>query len=69
MAVTVNADLLDEANETFNVNLANATNAAIGDGQGIGTITDDDATPSLAIGDVTVTEGDAGRRMRTSRSP
>ena len=60
VAVTVNADLLDEANETFNVNLANATNATIGDGQGIGTITDDDATPSLAIGDVTVTEGDAG---------
>ena len=44
VAVPVNGDLLDEANETFIVNLANATNATIGDGQGVGTITDDDPT-------------------------
>ena len=30
------------------------------DGQGIGTITNDDATPTLTIGDVTVAEGNAG---------
>ena len=38
----VNGDLLDEANETFIVNLTNPTNATIADGQGVGTITDDD---------------------------
>jgi hypothetical protein len=30
------------------------------DGQGVGTITNDDNAPTLAINDVTVTEGDAG---------
>src|SRR6185295_10256469 len=41
--VAVNGDTLAEANETFFVNLANPTNADIGDGQGIGTINDDDS--------------------------
>ena len=36
VTVLVNGDLLDEANETFFVNLANATNATIADGQGVG---------------------------------
>ena len=36
-------DTLDEADEAFSVDLANATNATIGDAQGVGTITDDDA--------------------------
>ena len=56
----VNGDLLDEANETYFVNLTNPTNATIADGQGLGTITDDDPMPALSIGDVTVIEGDAG---------
>jgi len=55
VTVAVKGDALDEANETFQVNLSAATNATIADGQGIGTITDDDPTPSLAINDVTVT--------------
>ena len=37
-----NGDTLDEANETFFVNLSAVTNATITDGQGMGTITDDD---------------------------
>jgi hypothetical protein len=41
--VAVNGDTLPEANETFFVNLANPTNADIADGQGIGTINDDDS--------------------------
>src|SRR6185295_14748353 len=39
---------------------ANATNASIGDGQGVGTITDDDNPPALSITDLTVTEGSSG---------
>ena len=41
------------------MNLTVPVNATISDNQGIGTITDDDAAPALAIGDVTVTEGNA----------
>ena len=35
-------------------------NATIADGIGVGTITDDDAAPTLSINDVTVTEGNTG---------
>ncbi len=60
ITIAVAGDTLDEADETFTVNLSNATNAAISDGQGAGTITDDDTPPALSIADVTVTEGDSG---------
>lgn len=42
VTVAVNGDLVDEANETFFVNLATPTNAVIADGQGVGTIVDDE---------------------------
>ncbi|MDQ3813230.1 MAG: hypothetical protein M3347_04685, partial [Armatimonadota bacterium] len=63
VAITVNGDNLDEADETFFVNLSNPTNATIDDGQGVGTITDDDPTPTLSIGNALpspVTEGNSG---------
>jgi uncharacterized repeat protein (TIGR01451 family) len=60
VTVTVKGDTLDEPNETFFVNLGNATNASIVDGQGQGIIVDDDGPPSLSISDATVTEGDSG---------
>ena len=60
ITVPVVGDLLDESNETYNVNLSNPTNAAIADGTGLGTITDDDPAPSLSINNMTVTEGDTG---------
>jgi hypothetical protein len=60
VTILVNGDLLDELNETFLVNLSNPGNATISDSQSLGTITDDDAAPTLSIDDVTVTEGDAG---------
>ena len=65
VSVTVNGDLLDEADETFFVNLSNPTNATIADGVGMGTITDDDAPPALSIGDTLVTEGDAAPTIAT----
>lgn len=42
VTVNVTGDTVVEANERFFVNLTNATNAQIGDAQGIGTITNDD---------------------------
>jgi glucose/arabinose dehydrogenase len=59
-AVTINGDTQFEPTETFNVNLTNPTNATIGDSQGVGTISNDDAQPAISINDVTVTEGNAG---------
>ena len=38
----VNGDRLAEPNETFVVNLSSPTNATIADGQGVGTIVDDE---------------------------
>jgi ribosomal protein L35AE/L33A len=60
VTVTVTGDTTVEANETFNVNLSNPVNATIADTQAVGTITNDDGTPTLAINDVTVTEGNSG---------
>jgi large repetitive protein len=60
VAVLVNGDALDEANETFTVDLSDPVNAEIQKGEGKGTITDDDPQPALSIGDATVTEGDTG---------
>jgi hypothetical protein len=61
--VTVNPDSLDENDEKLNVALTNPTNATIGDGAGAVTITDDDATPSIVIGDAMLTEGNANTKL------
>ncbi len=61
LTVVVNGDTIDAgASAQFFVDLSGAGNATIGDNQGIGTITDDDNAPVIAINDVTVTEGDSG---------
>ncbi len=60
VSVTVNGDDLDESNETVEVALSGATNAAISTATGTGTITDDDGQPSLSISSPSVTEGAAG---------
>ncbi|MCM3870552.1 MAG: hypothetical protein ND895_07665 [Pyrinomonadaceae bacterium] len=44
VVVMVNGDSVREPDETFFVNLSNATNAFIGDAQGVGTIVNDDST-------------------------
>jgi hypothetical protein len=59
ISVSVTGDVLDELDETYFVNLSAPTGGSIGDGQGLGTIIDDDG-PTINIGDATVTEGDAG---------
>jgi hypothetical protein len=58
LTVAVTGDRLAEPTETFAVNLSAPVNATIGDGQGTGTILDDE--PLISINDVTVTEGNTG---------
>ncbi|TXT36917.1 MAG: Calx-beta domain-containing protein, partial [Planctomycetota bacterium] len=65
VSIQIRGDVLDEDNETLFVNLTNASNATILDGQGLGTITDNDATPALTINDVTIVEGDSGSSTAT----
>jgi len=60
ITVAVCGDTVFEANETFFVNLSNASGATITDNQGLGTITNDDSAPTLAINDVTAAEGNSG---------
>jgi uncharacterized protein len=56
----VNGDTTPETNETFFVNVTNVTGATVTDGQGQGTIQNDDIAPNLTINDVTLAEGNAG---------
>jgi parallel beta-helix repeat protein len=49
ISVQVNGDTVDEVNETFFVNLTSATHATIADGQGIGTIVNDDGLKVIAV--------------------
>ncbi|TNJ32880.1 beta strand repeat-containing protein, partial [Arenimonas terrae] len=58
--VQVNGDALNEPSETFFVNVTNVVNAVVVDGQGVGTVVNDDPLPSLTINDVNVVEGNAG---------
>jgi hypothetical protein len=60
VTVQVTGDTIDEENESYYVNLANASNATIADPQGVGTITDDDDAPTISINDVAVDEGNSG---------
>jgi CSLREA domain-containing protein len=60
ITVLVSGDTLPEVDETFFVNLTAATNATIADNQGLGTITNDDAEPTVSIDNVSLAEGDAG---------
>ncbi len=51
ISITINGDALAEQHETFFVNLSGATNGAtIADGQGLGTILDDDSAGVTRIG-------------------
>jgi Ca2+-binding RTX toxin-like protein len=60
IVVPIAGDLLNESDETFTVTLSGPMNALIADGQGTGTIVDNDPIPTLSIADESFTEGDAG---------
>ncbi len=49
VTVMLLGDTIDEDNETYYVNLSSPTNATITDGQGVGTITDDDGPPIVTL--------------------
>jgi hypothetical protein len=58
ITVPVNGDTVNEPNETFFVNLSNATNATISDNQALGTILNDDApTIQFSSSSYNVNEG------------
>ncbi|MCC7263932.1 MAG: T9SS type A sorting domain-containing protein [Candidatus Latescibacteria bacterium] len=63
LAVQINGDLLDEADETLVANLDLPVNATLADGQGIGTIADDDLPPALSASDASELEGDSGTKQ------
>ncbi|MBI3406979.1 MAG: DUF11 domain-containing protein [Planctomycetes bacterium] len=60
ITVLVNGDTIFESDETFTVNLSNPQNATINTGTGTGTISNDDAAPTLAINNVSQNEGNSG---------
>jgi hypothetical protein len=59
ITVLVFGDRIAEANETFFFNLSAPSNATIADGQGMGTIMDDE--PHISISDVSMKEGKKGQ--------
>jgi hypothetical protein len=58
--VQIIPDNIFEPNETYFVNLSNPTNATIADGQGQGTINNDDPQPTIGINSAFLTEGAQG---------
>jgi hypothetical protein len=65
--VSIKGDTVSEPDETFLVNVTNVAGATLGDGQAVGTITNDDAaaTPTLSIADASVSEGNSGTKTLT----
>ena len=64
ITVSIIGDTTIESNETFFINLSNATEATITDAQGSGTIINY-SLPSLEISDVIITEGNGGTKNAT----
>jgi len=61
IGINVTNDALDEADETVNLALTNATGALLGSPNlAVLTIVDNDAAPALSISDALVAEGDVG---------
>ena len=62
----MHGDTLDEPDENYFVNLTVVSgDVVLGDGQGEGTIVDDDPLAALAVGDASVTEGNSGTTTAT----
>ena len=64
VVVLVNGDTVDEAQETFFLDISNVQNATVSSNRGTGFIVDDDG-PTISINDVSVTEGNAGTKAAT----
>ena len=59
--VAVIGDTVVEPDETFDLSLSGVVNATVNDGSAIGTITNDDTTPTISIADASIVEGDSGQ--------
>jgi chitinase len=60
VSVSILGDLTSEGDETFSLVLSSAVGAAIAKSNGVGTIVDDDAPPSISVNDASLTEGNSG---------
>src|SRR6185312_5837100 len=56
VTIAITNDVIFEGTETFTLDLSAPVNATISDNQAIGTITNDDAAPTITINDVTANE-------------
>lgn len=59
VAVPILGDLLDEADETFELVLSNPVNVLLPDASAAATILDDDPPPEMSVRDASVIEGDS----------
>jgi hypothetical protein len=64
VVVLVNGDTVDEAQETFFLDISNVQNATVASSRGTGFINDDDG-PTISIKDASVTEGNSGLKVAT----
>jgi Calx-beta domain len=64
VVVLVNGDTVDEAQETYFLDISNVQNATVSSSRGTGFIVDDDG-PTVSINDVSVTEGNSGTKAAT----
>lgn len=70
ITVLVNGDTIFEGDETFTVNLSNATNGAvIADAQGVGTILNDDVPPGLSVNSVAISEAAGAGAFTVTLNP
>jgi uncharacterized repeat protein (TIGR01451 family) len=66
ISVPITTDTTFETDETYTVNLSNVSaNATVADAQATGTITNDDAVPTISINDISVIEGNSGTTPAT----
>lgn len=64
VVVLVNGDTVDEAQETFFLDISNVQNATVSSSRGTGFILDDDG-PTISINNATVLEGNSGTKAAT----
>ncbi|HZG51621.1 MAG TPA: Calx-beta domain-containing protein [Pyrinomonadaceae bacterium] len=62
ITVPVVGENVFETDETFTLEISNPVNAVIADGQGIGTIFNDDSRPTVSVAQTSVMEGNSGTR-------
>lgn len=65
ISVSIIGDVINEADENLTLQLSQITNATLVKSQGAATIIDNDASPSLSINDLTLTEGNSGTTIAT----